>query len=439
MSLNKNELEYMRLYAQKCDHRNMAPVASFDLAAQLRANQGRGGRMFEKQKQRTDKYTVDDNPNQTPRSRQDFFPGPTTFATHPVPWKGSSGSSKARPFGRPSNMQLDVVNQNAGDTPRDQEDTEDNLSDAERLQKLYRILRYAPPEGLSQIQPLKAPKAVLKSTPRIPAVRGRDFNRNAKGWCTVDGGTGQTATPAPRPDHLPGLLAVNVDNVYYYYYDDPAALSPEAQHSVLQGGQKPRPKSWHPVSMEDTGLQDTGDYNPRPKAWQPEDEVDGSPQAFGDYNPRPAPWKSSEYEDVDLSPSPDVHFGDFNPRPKAWTSQNRKSKSQTRLGDYNPRPKAWQSSKRGHYHMQAKDDAQREMKFGDYNPRPKAWKSPEKHGVRGKVRYGDYNQRPKAWRSAPEDDSSSTTSSCSSEEYSDDEYSYDSTLYSSWSVPACDV
>ncbi|KAL8577630.1 hypothetical protein ACOMHN_020239 [Nucella lapillus] len=450
MSLDKNEFENLRLYAKKCDHRNMAPMASFDLASDLRKHKGRGGRMFEKRKQRTDKYIVDDeSPKHLPGPEQDSVQRQSGFfAPIPAIWKPPSKTSK------PSSGRIMIdaeilYRMNRNNAAQDKAGPAGvNLTEAERLQKLYKILGYVPPGDIFRKRVMKGPKVDLRSQSHVTILPGRDFNRNAKGWCSVDGDLQKTANLTPRPEHLPGLLAVDTDNYYYYYC--PADFSPEAgQEPTVHTEHTPRPKSWHSVRMKEIGLQDDaltpGDYNPRPKAWQPAyDDVDGPPPRelgpFGDYNPRPKAWLPTESEDPSLRG--EVHFGDYNPRPKAWRSTQRghskAAKGGKRFGDYNPRPKAWQSSERGHF-VASKEPPSAEMKFGDYNPRPKAWKSDENSRIRSEVRYGDYNPRPKAWRSAPEDDSSSTSSSYSSTESSDDDYSYGNSLYLSGYIPACDV
>ena len=163
-------MEWLRLEAQKCDHRNVGPSAHFDIAASLRASQGRGGKMFEKQKNHADHHVVDESK------------GPMMYKVRgPLPWMGSQTEPSGRAFG----VALKVVGKTkqAADHPQDdQEGEEENLTDAQRLRRLHRILGYVPSELQLPMKPARAPKFDLRTSVRMPPVQGRNFNRNAKGW-----------------------------------------------------------------------------------------------------------------------------------------------------------------------------------------------------------------------------------------------------------------
>ncbi|CAG5130027.1 unnamed protein product [Candidula unifasciata] len=60
MSLTQEQFEQLRLSSKKCDHKSLPPDPCFDIVADLKAHKGKGGRMFERRRQRSDKFVYDE-------------------------------------------------------------------------------------------------------------------------------------------------------------------------------------------------------------------------------------------------------------------------------------------------------------------------------------------------------------------------------------------
>ena len=60
--MSADELERMRLFADKSRHDAVPPQLCFNLAADLRRSTSRGGRMFAKRRANADQWTVENSP-----------------------------------------------------------------------------------------------------------------------------------------------------------------------------------------------------------------------------------------------------------------------------------------------------------------------------------------------------------------------------------------
>lgn len=60
MALTPIQFEELRLNSKKCEHTAISPELCFDIVADLKAHKGRGGRLFEKRKKRSDKFIIDE-------------------------------------------------------------------------------------------------------------------------------------------------------------------------------------------------------------------------------------------------------------------------------------------------------------------------------------------------------------------------------------------
>ena len=199
MSMKKDEFERLRLQAQKCDHRVVSPGTCFDIVADLKASKGRGGRLFERRKNRADKFIIDESNAKLPgpkHTRLESLLDVTPLKSRQSPWEaaqsGSQGSVDAA-FG--------------------------HLSERERMQKLNQILQYSPPKpAMAAVAPREAlqpldhpvgPRTNLRSLSNMSSLpQGRNFNRYAKGWGGAGGGGGDergTWPPLLFPFGLPGL------------------------------------------------------------------------------------------------------------------------------------------------------------------------------------------------------------------------------------------
>lgn len=86
MALTQEEFEKLRLSAKKCDHSALPPDTCFDIVADLKAHKGRGGRLFERRKQRSDKFVFDETNAKFPLpvgKRENDQAG----SSHPTPWE----------------------------------------------------------------------------------------------------------------------------------------------------------------------------------------------------------------------------------------------------------------------------------------------------------------------------------------------------------------
>ncbi|KAH9502330.1 hypothetical protein Btru_073477 [Bulinus truncatus] len=165
MALTQEEFEKLRLNAKKCDHRTVAPDACFDIVADLKAHKGKGGRMFEKRKQRSDKFVIDE-------TNAKFVP-PTPKIVNPLkplrsektPWEAA------------------MENQGKVDAAFSQ------LSEWEKNQRLNN-------KNLESLDlaPLPVVKSTLRSDESPQLLKGKNFNRTARGWA----GGGEY----PVADHL---------------------------------------------------------------------------------------------------------------------------------------------------------------------------------------------------------------------------------------------
>nr|KAG5690700.1 hypothetical protein BaRGS_005063 [Batillaria attramentaria] len=175
MSMKKDEFERLRLQATKCDHRAISPGTCFDIVADLKASKGRGGRLFERRKNRADKFIVDESnarkmgPKGT--KLEDLLNTP--LKSNKTPWEAAQTDQQGK---------VDAAF--------------DHLTDMERMQKLNQMLKYTPPKPAPPKQPpvgilepltrpYEGPRADLKGH-TLARLEGRNFNRYAKGWQAPD-------------------------------------------------------------------------------------------------------------------------------------------------------------------------------------------------------------------------------------------------------------
>ena len=178
MALTQSQFEQLRLSAKKCDHRGVAPDVSFDIAHDLQAHKGRGGRLFEKRRTRSEKFVVED-------------PGVAHALNHarleaaldaPV-------AQKATPWDAAAGNQGNVA------------PAFDHLTEMERNQKLSQFMKITkpktpiPPQYSPTFTPPNAPTPTMMSnvpsrsiTPTnlkgesLSLLQGKNFNRAARGW-----------------------------------------------------------------------------------------------------------------------------------------------------------------------------------------------------------------------------------------------------------------
>uniref|UniRef100_A0A0B7AA76 Uncharacterized protein n=1 Tax=Arion vulgaris TaxID=1028688 RepID=A0A0B7AA76_9EUPU len=165
MALTLEQFENLRLYSEKNNHQMITPVICFDIAADLKAQKGRGGRMFQRRKERVDKLMIHDDivkfipfsinikhiSSGTPQQKQTSWNAPLVEhdSSANVAFSHTWNQEKAQPF------KQTYMNSPAVPEPI--------------------------PAGRSSLK-LEEPRYVLK---------GSDFNRKAKGW--IGGGDYQIA------------------------------------------------------------------------------------------------------------------------------------------------------------------------------------------------------------------------------------------------------
>lgn len=164
MSLKKDEFERLRLQAAKCDHTAVSPGTCFDIAADLKASKGRAGRLFERRKNRADKFIIDETNARSPGPRtprlEDLLKTP--LKSQLSPWEAAQSDDAGR---------VDAAF--------------DHLTDVERMQKLNQMLKYKPPKpAVPDLTPTPytGPHTDLRSDTQPHLLKGRNFNRMARGW-----------------------------------------------------------------------------------------------------------------------------------------------------------------------------------------------------------------------------------------------------------------
>lgn len=240
MAMKKDEFERLRLQSSKCDHTAVSPGQCFDIVADLKASKGRGGRLFERRKNRADKFIVDESnarkAGPKPTRLEDLLTTP--LKSRQSPWEAAQEGNVDAAF--------------------------DHLTDRERMQKLNQILKYSPPKPQPVKQDLMEPLTKPYSGPRadlrgytLSRLEGRNFNRLARGWQSQADDNHERAPSVP---HVPAF--------------------PDAP---VQGGSLPRGSRMQ-----------YGDYNPRPKAWQ--SPTQGGGDAWSCPASMSASWASSDFD-----------------------------------------------------------------------------------------------------------------------------------------------
>ncbi|XP_059168251.1 uncharacterized protein LOC131950211 [Physella acuta] len=153
MALTQEQFEKLRLNSKKCEHTAVPPDTCFDIVADLKAHKGRGGRMFEKRKQRSDKFVIDETNAKFPHPKPSPFPAkPAT--KEKTPWQAAIENSG----------NVDAA-----------------FSQLTEWEKNQRLNQSAKLEGLN-LAPLPVVKSTLKSDESVHLLEGKNFNRTAKGW-----------------------------------------------------------------------------------------------------------------------------------------------------------------------------------------------------------------------------------------------------------------
>ncbi|CAL1546147.1 unnamed protein product [Lymnaea stagnalis] len=154
MALTPEQFEKLRLNSQKCDHKALPPDTCFGIVADLKAHKGRGGRMFEKRKQRSDKFVIDE-------LNAKFVP-PKPKIANPV-----------KPL-RQEKTPWEAAMENAGNVDA----AFSSLTEWEKNQRLN-LGSGAPGVDLA---PLPAVRSTLRSDESPHLLKGTNFNRTARGW-----------------------------------------------------------------------------------------------------------------------------------------------------------------------------------------------------------------------------------------------------------------
>ncbi|RUS82054.1 hypothetical protein EGW08_010184 [Elysia chlorotica] len=167
MALTQEQFERLRLEAKKCEHKSVAPDTCFGIVADLKAHKGKGGRMFERRRERTDKYVIDENNSrfsQNPKRLEHILGQP--LKQDKSPWEAAMQDGN-----------VDAAFSHLSEWERNQ-----------RMNTLYQASspRRAPVVPLApsvQTAPLPSIHSRnLKSDSSAFMLRGKDFNRVARGW-----------------------------------------------------------------------------------------------------------------------------------------------------------------------------------------------------------------------------------------------------------------
>ena len=169
MALKQDEFERLRLQAPKTDHRQVNPGKCFDIAADLKASRGKGGRMFEKRRSRADKFILDESNAKIlePKTRLDIMTGSYPLKSNKSPWEAAQGSR-----------------QGAVDSAFNHLNERDRVKS--QLMQQYNPPNPAVPRLTKQVvNPPPAPQGPrtdLRTFGQAHLLQGRNFNRAARGW-----------------------------------------------------------------------------------------------------------------------------------------------------------------------------------------------------------------------------------------------------------------
>lgn len=253
MALKKDEFERLRLQAQKCDHRAVPPSTCFDIVADLKASKGRGGRLFERRKNRADKFIIDESNARVavpkPPRLEDLLGQGGHLKSTKSPWEAARENERGA---------VDAAF--------------DHLGERERMAKLNQIIKYTSPKPAPLAPPpVSGPRSNLRDEHGPNVLEGRNFNRSAKGW---------TTSSSERHKHAPLLTQVQHIDLH----------APPDNHRYHQNQQHPPRRSQPPQPPR----VQYGDYNPRPRAWQPApgEETQSCPPSMS------ASWNSGDFDAV---------------------------------------------------------------------------------------------------------------------------------------------
>ena len=169
-AMSADEFERMRLYEEKNVHENVSPQACFDLAQALKTAGGKSGKMFQKRKQRMEKYTTDE-----------------TNVKHAPPTPLTSQEKHYAELGPPTNRLQEMISM---PKPKmspweaalaDEQGNVDAAFDHLRQYEAKKLASLTPKIRTDAAAPLKA------DIPIGPAVPPQGNNRTAKPW-----------TPSPK-------------------------------------------------------------------------------------------------------------------------------------------------------------------------------------------------------------------------------------------------
>ena len=163
MALTQEQFERLRLEAKKCEHKAVPPDTCFGIVADLKAHKGKGGRMFERRRERTDKYVIDENNSRfahNPRRLEHVLGQP--IKEDKSPWEAAM---------------RDGGNVDAAFS---------HLTEWERNQRMNTLYQASSPRRTAPHVPTAPVPIVHNTNLKTDALsfmmRGKDFNRVARGW-----------------------------------------------------------------------------------------------------------------------------------------------------------------------------------------------------------------------------------------------------------------
>ena len=161
MALTQDQFERLRLEAKKCEHKAVPPDTCFGIVADLKAHKGKGGRMFERRRERTDKYVIDESNSRlahNPKRLEHILGQP--LKQDKSPWEAAMHDGT-----------VDAAFS--------------HLTEWERNQKMNTLYQASSPRRGPVVQTVPLPSmhsTSLKSDSSGAMLRGKDFNRMARGW-----------------------------------------------------------------------------------------------------------------------------------------------------------------------------------------------------------------------------------------------------------------
>lgn len=173
MSLNKEQFEKLRFIKEKCDHRGVSPNLCFNLATDLQNKKGKGGKIFQKRKAKADDWVIDaTNVHHAPARA----PKPEIYKLN------SMLKNPPKPVKTPWEAALD-------DPSGSVDAAFGHLDELERIRDSLTRSAMSPPNIPMTMPPGGGPSyrhTSLAGNYQGPILKGKDFNRSAKGWVAPD-------------------------------------------------------------------------------------------------------------------------------------------------------------------------------------------------------------------------------------------------------------